>query len=102
MLAKDQSFALSMFSFSLGLELGQILVVLLVLLLAWLFMHFVGVQQREWVVFLSAFAIALALQMAAERRPWQSQSNETTLYKSMLQPSNSSNFPALIYHNVLL
>ena len=33
-IAQDQSFAWSMFSFSLGLELGQILVVFLILLLA--------------------------------------------------------------------
>jgi hypothetical protein len=78
-LAKDQSFALSMFSFSLGLELGQILVVLFVLLLAQLFIVQLGVARREWVVFLSAAAAALALQMVAERRPWAASEGAATL-----------------------
>jgi hypothetical protein len=102
MLAKDQSFALSMFSFSLGLELGQILVVLLVLILAHVFIKLLGTERREWVIFLSAFAIALALQMATERRPWQAKESETALSRSMFQPLNSSNFPTSFYLKVLL
>jgi len=68
-LAEDQSFAFSMFSFSLGLELGQILVVLLILLLAHVFVGRWGISRREWVLFLSAAVMALALQMAIERWP---------------------------------
>lgn len=68
-LAKEQSFAFSMFSFSVGLETGQILVVLLVLLLCHLFVGVLKVDRRHWVIFLSAAVFALSLEMAIQRRP---------------------------------
>jgi hypothetical protein len=68
-LAKDQSFALSMFSFSVGLELGQLMVVLLILLLAQAIVHYMRVVRRDWVIFLSAAVFGLAVQMAAQRWP---------------------------------
>jgi hypothetical protein len=71
-LAEDQSFALSMVSFSIGLELGQILIVFGILLLAQLVTGPFRVARRDWVLFLSAAVLALAVQMAAERWPWHS------------------------------
>ena len=68
-IAEDQSFALSMFSFSVGLELGQILIVFCILLLAQLFVTGLKVNRREWVVFVSALVFGLAMQMAMERWP---------------------------------
>lgn len=68
-LAADQSFALSMFSFSLGLESGQILVVLLILALAQVFIKVLKVDRKHWVIFVSAAVFALALKMALERVP---------------------------------
>ena len=66
-IAQDQSFAWSMFSFSLGLELGQILIVFLILLIAQFFISVVKVNRRDWVIFVSAAVFALALEMAVER-----------------------------------
>lgn len=68
-LATDQSFALAMVSFSLGLEAGQILVVLLMLVLAQVLIHLLKVERRHWVIFLSAAVFSLSLQMALERIP---------------------------------
>lgn len=68
-LASDQSFALSMFSFSVGLEAGQILIVFLILSLSQLFIAGVKIERRHWVIFLSAAVFALALEMALERWP---------------------------------
>jgi hypothetical protein len=68
-IAQDQSFAWSMFSFSLGLELGQILIVFLILLLAQFFISILKVNRRDWVIFISAAVFALALKMAVERFP---------------------------------
>lgn len=76
MLASDQSFALSLFSFSLGLELGQVLVVILILVIAHFFVTLLKIPRREWVIFLSAIAIALAVEMAIERRPWKNRNEE--------------------------
>jgi hypothetical protein len=68
-LATDQSFALAMVSFSLGLEAGQVLVVLLMLVLAQVLIHLFKVERRHWVIFLSAAVFSLSLQMALERVP---------------------------------
>ena len=77
-LAEEQSFALSMFSFSLGLESGQILVVLLVLLLCQFFVRLLKVDRRQWVIFVSAAVFALSLEMAIHRWPWREKSEEGT------------------------
>ena len=69
LIASDQSFAWSMFSFSVGLELGQVLIVFLILLLAQLFVGAFKIVRRDWVIFLSSAVMALALQMAVERWP---------------------------------
>lgn len=69
LLATNQSFALSMLSFSLGLETGQILIVLLILLLSQLLIGVLKVERRHWVIFLSAAVFSLAVQMALERWP---------------------------------
>jgi hypothetical protein len=68
-IAEDQSFALSMLSFSVGLELGQVLIVFLILLLAQLFVGVLKTERRHWVIFVSAAVFSLALQMALERIP---------------------------------
>jgi hypothetical protein len=70
-IAEDQSFALSMFSFSAGLELGQILIVFCILILSQLFISGLRVSRRDWVVFVSAAVFSLALEMAIERLPVQ-------------------------------
>jgi hypothetical protein len=69
MLARDQSLATGLLAFNVGLEAGQLVIVVLILLLAWFAMHVLKLQRREWVIFLSAAVFSLALQMAAERCP---------------------------------
>ena len=68
-LAIHQSFAFSMFSFSVGLELGQILVVFLMLLLGHLVVRILNVKQRHWVIMVSVVVLALAIKMAILRIP---------------------------------
>jgi hypothetical protein len=68
-LATDQSFALSMFSFSVGLESGQILIVLLILLLSQLFVGLLKIERRHWVIFVSAAVFSLSVEMAIQRWP---------------------------------
>ena len=70
-IAEDQSFALSMFSFSVGLESGQILIVFCILLLSQLFIGVLKVGRRDWVIFISAAVFSLALEMALQRWPWR-------------------------------
>lgn len=72
-LAKEQDFAFSMFSFNAGLETGQALVVFLVLLVGELFIRLLKVDRKHWVIFVSAAVFALSLKMAIERWPGRSE-----------------------------
>ena len=67
MLASDQSIGMGLFGFNVGLEVGQIVVVAALLLLAHLFVTQLKVPRREWVIFLSAGVFSLALTMVFER-----------------------------------
>lgn len=77
-LASDQSFAFSMFSFSLGLESGQILIVFIILLLSQFFIGVLKIQRMHWVIFISAVVFGLAVEMALQRWPWHQ--NEKKIY----------------------
>jgi hypothetical protein len=68
-LASDQNFALSLISFSLGLECGQALLVLLVLLLGQMAVVLLKLNRRIWVGGVSVVLLLLAVKMAVERWP---------------------------------
>ncbi|MXV51495.1 HupE/UreJ family protein [Pedobacter sp. HMF7647] len=70
MLAKDQGIGVGLFSFNAGLEVGQIVVVAIILVMAWLFMNFLKVSRRDWIFFISSGVFALSVKMALERLPW--------------------------------
>lgn len=67
MLAKDSEIALPLFSFNLGLEAGQIFIVFIILILAWLVVGVVKVPRKFWVYFLSGVTLLFSLQMIVER-----------------------------------
>jgi len=69
MMAKDQSMGWSLFGFNIGLEAGQIVVVLGILLLSYLVVNLIGLKRRWWVWGLSAIALGWAVKMAWERWP---------------------------------
>ncbi len=69
MLAKDQAMGWSLFGFNIGLEAGQIVVVLCILLVSYLVVNKTGLNRKWWVWLLSAAAFCIALKMAWERWP---------------------------------
>jgi len=69
MIAPDQGLGWTLFGFNVGLEAGQIVVVTLLLLLAYLIVNILKVNRRDWVIFLSAGVFSLALKIALERLP---------------------------------
>ena len=70
MLASDQSIGWGLFGFNIGLEVGQIAVVLSILLFSTILITLFKVNRRDWVIFASAGVFGLALKMALERIPW--------------------------------
>jgi len=70
LLGRSSNIMLELFSFNLGLEAGQLVIVLVVLFLSWLIVSWFKVQQREWNLFLSSAIFGIAFTMALERLPF--------------------------------
>jgi hypothetical protein len=68
-LASDQSLGWGLFGFNVGLEAGQIVVVLIILVISFIVLNVFKVNRREWVIFASACAFSNALVTAIERWP---------------------------------
>lgn len=67
LLTKDQNLGWSLFGFNVGLEAGQIVVVMILLLIAHIIVNLVRVNRKDWVIFLSAAVFGLAFKIALER-----------------------------------
>ncbi|HEY0432581.1 MAG TPA: HupE/UreJ family protein [Chitinophagaceae bacterium] len=68
-LAEDQSLGWSLFGFNIGLEAGQIVVVVGILLLSFLFVNWFRLSRIRWVFATSIGAGCIAVQMAFQRFP---------------------------------
>lgn len=69
-LADDQSLGWSLFGFNAGLEVGQIVVVLCILLLAYLIVTLLKIKRRIWMILLSSITLIIALKICIERLPF--------------------------------
>lgn len=69
-IARDQSLAVGLFGFNVGLEVGQIALVLALLIISQIAFSLFKVNRRDWVVFISAAVFSLALKMALDRVPF--------------------------------
>ncbi len=69
MLAKNQSLGWSLLSFNLGLEAGQIVLVILLLLLAHVITYHLKFKRDYWVLLISTLVMIVAIKMAVERLP---------------------------------
>ncbi|SFA42515.1 HupE / UreJ protein [Pedobacter suwonensis] len=70
MLAKDQQIGWGLFGFNLGLESGQVFMVIIILLITFLIFNYTRIKRMSWVLFISAAVFSLALKMALERIPF--------------------------------
>lgn len=69
-LGKGESVVFQLLSFNLGLEFGQIIIVLCLLIISLILVSLFKINRREYMLFVSAVSFALALQMAIERSPF--------------------------------
>jgi hypothetical protein len=69
MLGKDESIFGQLLAFNLGLEAGQIIIVLAILLISFIFVQLLKWNRREFLLFITGGVFAIALQMALERLP---------------------------------
>ncbi|GAB0155391.1 HupE/UreJ family protein [Chryseobacterium sp. Alg-005] len=70
MIAKSQSIAVPLLGFNIGLELGQIVIVLAILLILFVLLNLFKVNKKDWILFVSSGVFALALKMTLERIPF--------------------------------
>jgi hypothetical protein len=76
MMTKNDSLGWNLFGFNVGLEVGQIVVVVFLLILAQVIVGVFKANRRDWVIFLSGIVFGLALKMVLERLP----ASETTAF----------------------
>lgn len=69
MLGKDENIIGQLLAFNLGLEAGQIIIVLAILLISFIFVQLLKWNRREFLLFITGGVFAVALLMALERIP---------------------------------
>ena len=70
MLAQEQSITIPLFGFNVGLEIGQIAVVIIVLSIFYLLSIFLKLQKKHWILLVSTPILVVSLKMAIERIPF--------------------------------
>ena len=69
MMAQEQNIFTPLLGFNIGLELGQVVVVLIILLLEFLLIKFLKLKKIYWMVFASAVTLVISLTICIERFP---------------------------------
>ena len=70
LLIDQTSIFIPLLGFNLGIELGQLLVVFLIVGVAYAFTNWLKMPQRDWNIFVSGGGFSLALVLAIENRFW--------------------------------
>jgi hypothetical protein len=70
LLGKSHYIIVQLFAFNVGLEVGQIIIVLILLFISLIVVGLIKVNRREYLLYISGGIFALALQMAIQRIPW--------------------------------
>jgi hypothetical protein len=70
LLGKEESIVAPLLAFNIGVELGQIIIVLFSMLAGYLFMNLLKVKQREWVLFISGAAAGISYILLMDAKFW--------------------------------
>ncbi|MEO1052102.1 MAG: HupE/UreJ family protein [Bacteroidota bacterium] len=70
LLMRDSSIVTPLLGFNIGIELGQLLVVFVIVGIAFLFLNVIKVKHREWNLFISGAAAGLSLMSMLENKFW--------------------------------
>ena len=70
LLMGDDSILKPLFGFNLGIELGQLLVVAMIVGVSYLFLNVFNVKHRDWNVFVSGAAAGMSLMMMFDAKFW--------------------------------
>ena len=67
LLGKEESIITPLFAFNIGLELGQIIIVLIVLGLSFVFVDLLRVKKHSWTLIISGIVVGVALTLIKEK-----------------------------------
>ena len=70
LLMGDSSILIPLLGFNIGIELGQLLVVLVIVSVAYLFLNILEVVHREWNLFISGAAAGMSLLSMLDNKFW--------------------------------
>jgi len=70
LLSKEGNIIPELLAFNLGLEAGQLVIVLAILIISLIFVQLFKINRREYLLFISGGIFAIALQMSIERLPF--------------------------------
>ena len=70
LLGSERGLALPLFSFNVGIEAGQIIIVSIIMLLTKVVVDLLGLPRREWHVLLSGAGLGISLVLMFERFPF--------------------------------
>ncbi|QQL49706.1 HupE/UreJ family protein [Mucilaginibacter ginkgonis] len=69
LLGTSTNITAQLFAFNVGLEFGQVIIVLATLFISYLCINLVKMNRRDWIVFLSSAIFGIALTMCIDRFP---------------------------------
>lgn len=67
MMGKNENIITQLFAFNIGLEVGQVAIVLMVMFVGLIFVQVLNAPRKEWVLFVSGGIFVAAMQMIIER-----------------------------------
>jgi hypothetical protein len=70
LLGIEDSIVLPLFSFNVGIELGQLIIVSLILIFSYILVSWLKVARRDWVLIFSGAGLGVSLSIMIERFPW--------------------------------
>lgn len=70
LLMGDDTILMPLLGFNLGIEIGQLVVVAVIVIVGYLLLNILKVAQRDWTVFVSGAAAGIALLLMSETKFW--------------------------------
>lgn len=70
LLGSEENIVKPLLAFNIGIELGQILVVVMIMSLTWVVVNVLRARRREWNLLISGAGLGIALILMIERFPW--------------------------------
>ncbi|MEZ4829413.1 MAG: HupE/UreJ family protein [Bacteroidia bacterium] len=69
-LGREESLFTPLLAFNLGLELGQVMIVGILMLITWIFLDYRRMAHRDWILFVSGAAAGVAVVLMINTRFW--------------------------------